>query len=60
SDAYIRAAYDIAKQEVAGRKRTDDQRRSMSGGRAQNMDSADTSSAAEARRKMISKLGGKK
>ncbi|MCI9098072.1 MAG: DUF2213 domain-containing protein, partial [Lachnospiraceae bacterium] len=32
SDAYIRAAYDIAKQEVAGRKRTDDQRRSMSGG----------------------------
>ncbi|MCI9202308.1 MAG: DUF2213 domain-containing protein [Lachnospiraceae bacterium] len=60
SDAYIRAAYDIAKQEVAGRKRTDDQRRSMSRGRAQNMDSADTSSAAEARKNMISKLGGKK
>ncbi len=60
SDAYIRAAYDIAKQEVAGRKRTDDQRRSMSGGRAQNMDSVDTSSAAASRRKMIARMKGEK
>lgn len=67
SDTYIRAAFDIAKQGVSGRKKTDDQRRSMMGGagRVQNTDSADngsvdTSSAAASRRKMIARMKGEK
>ena len=62
SDAYIRAAYDIAKQGIAGRKKTDDQRRSMMSGTGKelNTDAADTNSAASAREKMISRMGGKK
>lgn len=62
SDTYIKAAYDIAKQGIAGRKKTDDQRRSMMSGAGKelNTDSADTNSAASAREKMISRMGGKK
>lgn len=62
SDTYIKAAYDIAKQGIAGRKKTDDQRRGMmwAPAKAQNTDSADISSATEARTKMISKMKGEK
>lgn len=61
SDAYISAAYDIAKQSVAGRKRVDDQRRRIMSGK--NLDSMDTgakSSAAAAREKMIAKRENRK
>lgn len=55
SEAYINAAYDIAKQGVSGRKKVDDQRKRIM--KASNLDSMDTgnavSSAAEARAKMI-------
>ena len=65
SEAYITAAYDIAKQSVADRKNVDGQRKRIMKGR--NLDSADTgstgSSAASAREKMIArrenKTGGK-
>lgn len=65
SEAYIAAAYDIAKQGVANRKKVDGQRRQIMKGR--NLDSADTdstgSSAASARENMIArrenKTGGK-
>lgn len=62
SEAYINAAYDIAKQGISARKKTDDQRRSMMGMdvKVQNADSADTSSAAEARERMIAKMKGEK
>lgn len=55
TDAYIKAAYDIVKQDIAGRKKVDSQRRQMS---QQNYDSSDirtNSSAAAAREKMIAK-----
>lgn len=54
SDAYIQAAYDIAKQNIAGRKKTDSQRkRIMSRGNYDSTDSGAASSAATAREKMI-------
>lgn len=64
SDAYIQAAYDIAKQNVAGRKKVDMQRRNiMSKSNYDSMDSNAVSSAASAREKMIErrekKNGGK-
>ena len=55
SDTYINAAYDMAKQNVAGRKSVNSQRKSMM---KQNYDSDDagaTSSAAKARERMINK-----
>lgn len=56
SDAYISAAYDIAKQSVAERKKVDDQRRRiMSKNNLDSMDSGAKSSAAAAREKMIAK-----
>lgn len=61
SDAYISAAYDIAKQSVAGRKRVDDQRRRiMSGKNFDSMDTGAKSSAAAAREKMIAKRENRK
>ena len=62
SENYIDAAYDIARQGIAGRKKTDDQRRSMMAAapKKQTVDSADSGSAASAREKMIARLGGKK
>lgn len=62
SDAYVRAAYDIAKQSVASRKKVDDQRRRMmSGSRNDSAEDAEAkSSAVSAREKMISRMGGKK
>lgn len=64
SDSYINAAYDIAKQNAAGRKKVNDQRRQMMGKAERNYDSADSdvvSSAAAAREKMIARRenGGK-
>ncbi len=61
SDAYISAAYDIAKQSVAGRKRVDDQRRRiMSGKNLDGMDTGAKSSASAAREKMIAKRENRK
>ncbi len=65
SDAYINAAYDIAKQSVASRKKVNDQRkRIMSSSNFDSMDLGSAgSSAASAREKMIArrekKDGGK-
>lgn len=64
SDAYIQAAYDIAKQNVTGRKKVDGQRKSiMSKSNYDSTDSSAVSSAATARKKMIerreNKNGGK-
>lgn len=56
SDAYISAAYDIAKQNVAQRKKVDDQRRRiMSRNNLDSMDAGAKSSASAAREKMIAK-----
>lgn len=60
SDTYIRAAFDIAKQSVAVKKRTDDQRRTMMSGKETHTDAADSGSAAAAREKMIARMKGEK
>lgn len=53
---YISAAYDIAKQNVAQRKKVDDQRRRiMSRNNLDSMDAGAKSSASAAREKMIAK-----
>lgn len=55
SDSYINAAYDIAKQSVAERKRVDDQRRRIMSKNLDSMDSTAKSSASAARERMIAK-----
>lgn len=61
SNAYINAAYDIAKQSVSNRKKVDGQRRQIMKGR--NLDSVDAggtgSSAASAREQMIERRENK-
>lgn len=63
SDSYINAAYDIAKQNAAGRKKVNDQRRQMMGKdrNYDGMDSGIVSSAEAARERMIARRenGGK-
>lgn len=56
SNAYISAAYDMAKQNVASRKKVDDQRRRIMASRNQDsIDGGAVSSASTAREKMIEK-----
>lgn len=63
SDTYIKAAYDIAKQSVADRKRVDDQRRKMMNkSNYDSMDAKTVSAASASREKMMERRGkaGKK
>lgn len=55
SDSYINAAYDIAKQSVAERKKVDDQRRRIMSKNLDSVDSTAKSSASDARERMIAK-----
>lgn len=58
SDSYIKAAYDIAKQEVSDRKTVNDQRNTMQH-KGTNFDDANGKGlAASARKNMINRLGG--
>lgn len=61
TEAYITAAYDIAKQSVANRRKVDGQRKQIM--KSRNLDSVDTgvtgSSAASARDKMIARRENK-
>lgn len=60
SDAYISAAYDIAKETYAGRKSTDDQRQKMVKEQARR-DAKEESGSNTARKNMIDRMmGGKK
>lgn len=59
TDSYINAAYDIAKQNYAERKSTDDQRRAMMN-KELNFDSKEESNSSSARKNMIADMTGGK